>query len=121
STRSMAATGTSQPAVSPTGSCGDGGFAVSEATDYRDDYPEHDGLVAVDDVVSGVARFELDVAVAAPEHLHGGLAVDHGGDDLAGVGFLLLADHDEVTVADRGVDHQIGRASCREGREDWWA
>src|SRR5690606_41570021 len=86
STRSMAATGMSLSAVSWAGSCGAGGSAASEATDYRDDYPEHDGLVAVDDVVSGVARFELDVAVAAPEHLHGGLAVDHGGDEIAGVG-----------------------------------
>src|SRR5690606_17739248 len=81
--------------------------ARSDAAQHRHDDAEHDGLVAVDDVVGGVARFEVDVAAAAAEHLDGGLAVDHCGDDLAGVSLGLLPHHDDVPVADRGVDHRV--------------
>ena len=41
------------------------------------------------------------------QHLDRGLAVDHGGHDVPAVGGRLLADHDEVAVADRRLDHRI--------------
>jgi hypothetical protein len=47
------------------------------------------------------------VAVAALEGLDGGLAVDHGRDDVAVLGVGLLADDHPVAVGDRGVDHRV--------------
>lgn len=47
------------------------------------------------------------MTVATPEHLHRGLAVDHRGDDLTGMSFVLAAHHDDVTVTDRCVDHRL--------------
>ena len=34
-------------------------------------------------------------------------AVDHRGDDLTGMSFVLAAHHDDVTVTDRCVDHRL--------------
>src|ERR1700742_2186053 len=41
------------------------------------------------------------------EGLHGRLAVDHGGDDLAVLRVFLLADDDPVPVRDGRVDHRV--------------
>src|SRR5205807_1826717 len=56
---------------------------ASDAAQYRDDDAQHNGPVAVDDVVIRVSRLERDVAAAAAVHLDGGLVIDHRGDDLA--------------------------------------
>ena len=58
-------------------------------------------------------RDQPDVAVALPVCLDGrlapvrGVAVEHGGDDVAVVGAVLAADHHPVTVGDRGVCHRV--------------
>src|SRR5262245_55826690 len=45
--------------------------------------------------------------LAAAERLYGGLAVDHGGNDVTVLGFRLLAHDNPVTVADRRLDHRV--------------
>jgi hypothetical protein len=47
------------------------------------------------------------VPVALLERFHGGFAVDHGRDDLAVLGVLLLADDHPVPVRDGRVDHRV--------------
>lgn len=47
------------------------------------------------------------MAVALAEHLDGGLAIEHRGDDLAVLGGALRSHDDPVAVADRGVDHRV--------------
>jgi hypothetical protein len=82
-------------------------IGASDAAQYRSDDAQYNGPVAVDDVVIRVARLEIDVAVAAAIHLDGSLVIDHRGDDLAGVSLGLLSHHDDIAVADRGVDHGV--------------
>ncbi|MEN9325490.1 MAG: hypothetical protein RL414_1244 [Actinomycetota bacterium] len=47
------------------------------------------------------------MAVLFGECFDGGFAIDHGGNDLAFFGSLLLADHHVIAIADREVDHGI--------------
>ncbi len=47
------------------------------------------------------------MTVALAEGLHGRLAVEHGGDDVAVVGVRLRTHHDPVAVADGRVDHRL--------------
>ena len=47
------------------------------------------------------------VAVLFGECFDGGFAIDHGCNDLALFGVLLLADHNEIAIADSGIDHGI--------------
>src|SRR5690348_2172839 len=88
----------------------------SDAAQDRDDDAQDGRLVAVDDLVLRITRFEQHMAVAAPVDLHRGLAVDHRGDDLAGMGLLLLADDHDVTITDGRVDHRVAAYPQREDR-----
>ena len=45
------------------------------------------------------------MTVASAKHLDRRFTVEHGRDDIAVLGVALLTHHNEVAVADRGVDH----------------
>src|SRR5262249_13965695 len=68
---------------------------------------QNGGVVTENRGEGGVVRHQPDVAVALLERLHGGLTVNHGGDDLAVLRVFLLPDDDPVAVRDRRVDHRV--------------
>jgi len=47
------------------------------------------------------------VAVLFGECFDGGFAIDHGCNDLALFGVLLLANDNKIAIADSGIDHGI--------------
>ncbi|BCJ57789.1 hypothetical protein Jiend_12110 [Micromonospora endophytica] len=86
---------------------GTGRAGRSDAAQHGDD-PTHDGGVVAGNRIEGrVLRHQPDMAVPPAVGLHGRLAVEHGGDDLAGVRGRLLPDHHPVAVADRRVEHRV--------------
>ena len=96
-------TRTSTAWSTPSPGCG----RSSHPPEDRRHLAEQGGVVARDGRVRRVVRHEPDVAVAAPVRLDGGLAVDHGRDDLAVLRHRLLPDDDPVAVADGRVDHRV--------------
>ena len=79
------------------------------AAENRHHLAEDGGVVAEDRREGGVVGHQPDVPVALLERLDGGLAVDHGRDDLAVLRALLLADDHPVAVGDGRVDHRVAR------------
>jgi len=81
--------------------------AALHAAEDRYDLAENGGVVAEDRREGRVVGHQPDVPVALLEGLDGGLAVDHGRDDLAVLRVLLLADDHPVPVGDGRVDHRV--------------
>src|SRR5579859_221739 len=78
---------------------------LPEQTDHAAHDADQTDVTGDDRLVGRVLGDQLDVAVAALEALHGGVAVDHGHHDRTVRGFLLGAHEDHVAVEDAGVDH----------------
>jgi len=81
--------------------------AALHAAENRYHLAENGGVVAEDRREGRVVGHQPDVPVALLEGLDGGLAVDHGRDDLAVLRALLLADDHPVPVGDGRVDHRV--------------
>src|SRR5580693_5301610 len=81
--------------------------AALHAAENRYHLAENGGVVAEDRREGRVVGHQPDVPVALLEGLDGGLAVDHGRDDLAVLRVLLLADDHPVPVGDGRVDHRV--------------
>src|SRR5580700_6002719 len=81
--------------------------AALHAAENRYHLAEDGGVIAEDRREGRVVGHQPDVPVALLERLDGGLAVDHGRDDLAVLRVLLLADDDPVPVGDGSVDHRV--------------
>ena len=84
------------------------------SSDYLLNRPQHRNNLAQDLCVIcrdgsevGVGGEEPVVAVFFGECFDGCFAIDHGCDDLAFFGVLLLADDYEIAIADSGIDHGI--------------
>src|SRR5580693_4694761 len=73
--------------------------------DHGDDLAEHGRVVAGDGIERRVVRHQPYLTARTFERLDGCLAVDHGRNDVAVVGDMLLSHDHPVVVADRGFDH----------------
>ena len=80
---------------------------VSHAAQHGHHLAEDGRVVTGDRLVGGVVREQPHMAVLALEALDRGLAVQHGGHDVAVLGDRLAADRHPVAVADGGLDHRV--------------
>ncbi len=76
---------------------------VLDRAQHGHDLAEHLGVVTQNGLEVGVAGEQPSVAVTLPEHLDGGLGVEHRCDDVTVLGGFLLTYDYPVTVANRGV------------------
>src|SRR5262249_54780905 len=74
---------------------------------HADDLAEDGRLGSVDGLVSGIVRQQPRLPVAPLQRLDSGLAVDHGGHDVAVLGVGLLPDDDPLAIRYSGVDHRL--------------
>lgn len=86
----------------------------SENAENADDLAEDPRLVAADRLVGRIAGHEPHLPVLPAQYFDSGLVLKERGDDVAVIGAVLSFDGDDVSVADRRVDHAVAGHRQRE-------